>query len=84
MSYRESDLVSFSATDRCLSGVRISSDDGDIVARKAGHTGPGDGGRVRQCHALPEDPEAMNELNPRYIYQAWMALVITKPHQNRG
>ena len=68
----EYDLVSFSATDRGLSGVWISSD-GDIVVRRAGHGGHVGWENVATCDndmLLPEDLEAMNEEDPRQVYLA--------------
>ena len=67
------DLVSFSGTDRGLSGVRISSE-GDIVARRAGHAGHVGWEIVGTCDndmlLLPKDLEALNEEDPRQVYLA--------------
>ena len=68
----EYDLVSFTATDRGLTGVWVSSD-GDIVVRRSGHTSHMGWETVATCDndlLAPEELDNMNEEDPRQVYLA--------------
>ena len=68
----EYDLVSFTATDRGLTGVWVSSD-GDIVVRRSGHASHMGWETVATCDndlLAPEELDNMNEEDPRQVYLA--------------